>query len=272
MKREYFLSFIAFFLVSINIFSQNLSTTDQPTRDPDKKEFGFFAGLGGNMQNGKFLTSCNCSFDNGLKLGFTIGALYEQELNKNLGFSVGAMLGYDNRSIKAVYSEYEKMALTSTSSGRTEDIPILFRNTASADFHNLIVIPYIKWTPFKYVFARLGFEAGINVSNHILYQKELLQSSARLSNGEIVSVNYEGTKSMVKTIDDSDFPEANRLLLSITPMIGGNIKISKKVTFSPVVYYSYPLNLYSSKGENFNVSAIRALLEVRILLNGRSDQ
>lgn len=273
MKREFFLSFIAFLILSFNIFSQNLSTTDSPLLEPDKKELGFFIGFGENIQNGKFKTSCNCLFDNGLKFGFTIGVLYEQQISLQNHISVGSYLGYDNRSIKAIYSEYEPTQVTSSSSGRTESVAILFRNTSEASFHNLLLMPYLKWTPFKYLFFKVGLDLGINISNHLNYTKEIRSTTARLSNGELVSVSFDEKNPtyLIKTIDDGDFPNTNAFIIGVSPMIGGNIFIGKKVTLSPQIYYSIPFTTYSTNGENFNISALRGIIELRIVLNPRSE-
>jgi hypothetical protein len=271
MKREYFLSFIAFFIISFNIFSQPLSETDQSAKRVSKKEFGIFAGLGGNIQSGLLTTSCDvCNFENGRKVGFTIGVLYEHEINRS--FQFGGLLGYDSRSIDATFRENELLDATSTVTNRTEKVPILFRNSATLDFNNIMFVPYIKWNPAKFLFFRLGLDLSLNVSANLKRTKELLQNTARLSNGEIVNVRFTETKENIITQEDGEYSNANKLLFGIAPMIGGNIKLSKKTTLSPIFSYFYPLNAYSKSVTNFNISSMRVILELRFLLNNISTE
>lgn len=256
--------------VSINAIAQE-STPLTPQPKPLQEDYGLFVGIGNNAQSGDFTTKCDdCKFSGGNHFGWTIGAVYQKEFVYR--FAWGACLGYNNRRIKASYNEKTMYSVKSLESNAIEDIPLTFNSTAEASFHEIFAMPFLQWTPFDFVFLRIGPKAAFVFSSNIKNTIKLNENTVKLSNGEIGYIEIldannnkvAGDNSVV--VEDNEFPDVNSLQLSVNPMIGLNLRLEKNVFLSPIFEYSIPLNTISNHGTDFKISYFRALLELRIAM------
>lgn len=263
---------LTFFLVLIittaKLLSQDFATPLDPEKMRNQKEVGILFGLGQNFMSGNFRTECDCpEFINGTKFGYSIGAIYEMDFASR--FMWGAALIFSNRDIYSEYQIIEDVRLQSVITGKLETAPIKFKHKANADFSYLTLMPYIKWNLTNFMFVRLGVSGSFVLNNKIKHEKELLQKTARLSSGEIVSIKIDSENEFSTIVEDGDFPQTNSFQISLDPMLGFNIPIEENLFLSPVFQYSLPLSNISEKGENFKVSGWRFILELRLALNLR---
>lgn len=252
---------------SISFSQQFIATPLEPAKQPTQRETGLFIGLGPNWQSGSFNSICNCpAFEDGTKFGFSVGGIFEQDLSSQ--FQWGGLLLYNNLNIMASYKQYELIEATSQTNNTTELTKIPFRQAANADFSAFSLVPYFKWSPLDFLFLKIGVSASYIFYSNLNHTKELLQTSARLSNGETVSIKTEhGT---LETIYDGAFPGLNAVQFGIEPMLGFNFNLSKNVYLSPGFQFSVPLTKLTSNGDGFSVNYWRIFLEIRIALQMRT--
>ena len=137
---------------------------------------------------------------------------------------------------------------------------------------NFTLMPYIKWSPSTDIFARLGFEAGSIVYNHIKHIEELMQNSATLSTGEIVQIEFANFNGNVATVEDGQFLGLKQFQLYFVPAFGFNIELAKNVNLSPVIDCGIPLTSLTTRGDGFKVLNWRILFELRVILQQRNSR
>ena len=264
---------ILIIVLNNSAFSQKRHTKDANPLMPGsvylEMDYGFFLGLQGNSQSGKYFTQCDCEFTNGYGSGFIAGALFERELF--YGFKYGSALYISSKALKANFFEKEDVKVTSETSGKSEFIPINFENVSESFFLAFGVMPYLKFTPFRWMFARAGLSIDFPLSSKVTHTKELTQRTVLLGSGEIGIINLEDPRceSGKCKLEDRDFPDLVSPCLSITPAIGFNIPFSAEVNFSPLFQYFIPLSNISEHGEQFRISSWSIMLELRIALDDR---
>jgi hypothetical protein len=253
---------LALFAYFCPVYGQNLSTPLEPQAPPLKSELGLFIGLGQNVELGSFNTSgCPCEFEGGTGLDFIIGALYEHEIVPAIRY--GIAVGYNPKSLTSTFREREMVGFMPKGASDSEYVPIWFRYRTQSNFSYFPVIPYLKWQPSKIMFLKLGLDASFLVSSHLTHTKEVLDNTATLSTGEIVSVSFaDGTNT--HTLADGKFPSPNSMVWSLEPSLGFNIQLSKKIFLSPVLQFSIPLSTVADYGNGFKFSAWRIIFELRM--------
>lgn len=268
LKKFNLTFFLVLIITTAKLFSQDLATPLDPEKLRNQREIGILFGFGQNFMGGNFRTECDCpEFIDGVKFGYSFGALYEMDFSPK--FMWGAALIYSNRDVFSEYQIIEDVQIQSVITGKPESAPIKFKHKASADFSYLTLMPYLKWNIVDFMFIKLGFSGSFVLNNHIKHEKELTQKTARLSSGELVSIQLDSENGTTKVVEDGEFPQTNSFQMSINPMIGFNIPLEENLFVSPVFQYSLPLSNISEKGENFKISAWRFLLEIRLALNLR---
>jgi hypothetical protein len=268
LKKSNLTFFLVLIITTTKLLSQDFATPLDPEKMRNQKEIGLLFGLGQNFMSGNFRTECDCpEFINGTKFGYTIGALYEMDFTPR--FMWGAALIYTNRDIYSEYQIIEDVQLQSIITGKPESAPIKFKQKANADFSYLTLMPYIKWNLAEFMFIKLGFSGSFVLNNKIKHEKELIQKTARLSSGEIVSIKLDSENGISTIIEEGDFPQTNSFQISLDPMLGFNIALEENLFLSPVLQYSLPLSNISERGENFKIGAWRFLLELRLAFNLR---
>jgi hypothetical protein len=262
MKLLFFAFIVsAFIAISSIANAQQLATPLKPEEYPFDNEIGIVFGLGGNIQSGIFSSSCDCDFENGTKFGYTFGALYEYEIMQTL--ELGAAALFDYRGVESEYQEIENVPVTSQQSGLSERVNVLFTNKGEADLNYFSLVPYLKWNPFRFMFVRLGLNAAFPISTNIKHTKILETKTAKLSTGEIVSIELPDGDGNQQIIQDEEMPEVNSPILALDPAIGFTIHLSDKVSFAPVFQYSIPLSNIAEIGSDFKVSSWRILFEFK---------
>ncbi len=253
-----------FLLSSMALYSQRYS--DPLTAVPayeNRQDLGVFVGLGQNWQSGDMFAQCeDCVFSGGTGFGFTLGALYEYYLWENFAFGVASTYRY--LGFTAEFREIITKDHLYTDNGLIrETVNLRFKHTADVDIHNVSIAPYIKWTPWEFIFIRAGLGIGANISTNIKHTEELDQKTARLSNGEIVFIKNNSSKQYVQ---DTEIPDLKSLQIYFLPSIGFNIPFSEDVTFSPVFEYGLSLTEVSTFGNGLKINNWGVLLELRFKL------
>lgn len=268
LKKIKLTFFLVLLITTPNLLSQDLATPLDPEKMRSQKEIGLLFGFGQNFMGGNFRTECDCpEFMNGVKFGYSIGALYEMDLLPK--YMLGTALIFSNKDVFSEYQIIEDVQLQSVITGKLETASIKFKHKANADFSYLTLMPYFKWNIADFIFLKLCFSGSFVLNNHIKHEKELIQKSARLSSGEVVTIRLDSENGTSTVVEDGEFPLTNSFQLSIDPMIGLNIPVEENLFISPVFHYSLPLSNISEKGENFKISSWRILIEIRLALNLR---
>jgi hypothetical protein len=243
--------------------AQKQSNPISPGRELIPEYIGIVFGLGQNFQSGKMFVECpGCVFEDGVKFGYTIGAYYETLLVGPLKSGIDVL--YDYQGIKSTFLEYESVEVRSDIVDYKENVILPFRHTADVDINTLMFIPYFKYSPVNFFYAKVGFSLNYIFSSHIRHDKELTQKKATLSNGTIVQVSIPGVKNNIATVQDSDFININKTYFSFVPAIGFTIPFDSddKIVFSPYFMYSMPLGNLSENGENFKINTWRLMFEL----------
>ena len=227
------------------------------------------SGLGQNMQNGIAFVGCDsCYFANGVDFGYTVGVIYEEQLSANeksifnyLNF--GGLLHFSNRDIISTFREIESVYFTEYEI----TLPLMFRHTKRSSISTVGLMPFIRWTPQKYFFMKVGFDFSYIYSNNIKHEKELLDRRKTLPNGEIINVYIPvanpNRRTYSHTVQDSEVRDLNNLQISFVPSIGANIYWTEKFLMSPGFSYHKSLRSISEFGENFRIDAWRINLEFK---------
>lgn len=255
--------------VNSHLFSQKIASPLEPEVKPIQREVGIILGVGPNWQTGSFVPTCTkCSFENGTKTGISIGGLYEQDVTPFL--QAGLAIIYDSRGINASYREIEATTAVSPNTGDTVAANVQFRHQATSGIGFLTAMPYLKYSPFKFLFIKLGYSLSYVVSSSILHTKELLQNSVLLNDGTTatVSLTKGGT---LAVIEDGPFPNINKFQMALEPIIGLNFNLSKNVFLSPGYQFTIPLTNMTSTGDNFKIYSWRIFIELRVALSMRDN-
>ena len=242
-------------------YAQNLSSPISAFKVSNPNCFGAYIGFGQNLQSGDLFVDCPTAvFSGGTKFGFTVGALFEHFASEK--FSFGAAIEYNSLGINASFGEIEPVELSYLQNGETinETANIQFENEVNTSIHEFAVIPYVKYSPVKFLFLRAGLSVGALLSTNLTHTKTVEQSTVRLSNGEIAAIKVTGNGEL----QNSEITELNTLQMHFVPAVGFNLPLSERVEFSPVFEYGIPFTGISSWGDNFKISYWRLLLELRI--------
>jgi hypothetical protein len=255
----------AVILMPVNLKSQTLASPIAPERIIYYGQLGLVFGLGQNFQSGKYYVACDdCIFEDGVKFGYTIGLNYEYKLTDML--NIGIMGLFDDYGLRNSYVENERVQVRSTDGSYNETITIPFRHTAESDFTMISFMPHIKFFPTKFLFINLGLNLGIQSSANIKHEKELLRTTAKLSNGAVVDVKIEGTDATSVVIEDNRFPLLNMPQMSLVPMVGFHFDIKDRFYLRPFFMYRIPLTNFSDRGEDFMISTWRLMFEASLKL------
>jgi len=225
--------------------------------------FGGYVGISNNMQNGSFLTACDCEFKGGAKTSFAAGLVYEKLTRSRIVF--GALLGFDSRSIEARFVETEGVTQRSPATSQEFVVPMTFRNVAEVSISMLSLSPYVKVTFFDFLYLRAGPSIGYIFSSGMKHTKELIDDSVRFPNGEVASVSLTGSDSRSVVLEDGPLPEVNALQISGLVGAGVEFKIGKKFFLGPVVQYLVPFTSVSKRGSDFSIGAFQVLVEGRFI-------
>jgi hypothetical protein len=274
MRILFFIVILAWLLMqpANYIFAQKQSTPLEAQAPPKQMEIGVLAGLGYNYQSGQYLPNlyfnqCKyCLFENGDDLGISLGVLFERDFNEY--FKWGASFSYVSKSIEASYIKYDTVPIE-INVNEYEDRAIPFRNIADFDIALLSFQPYIKWSPYDFVFVRLGLANSLVTISEVTQNKELLKFKDTLTTGEIVDVSIKGTDQNIVQIDKRTIPGINSLQFSIEPAIGFNFYLGNQLYISPLFNFSIPLTKLSTEQPDFAVNHWRFIVEFKLALTMR---
>ena len=245
------------------------STPLKPKLAPNQKEVGLVLGVGQNLLLGSFSPDCpNCLFEQGNRLGYTIGMVYDHEFTETWKWGFTAL--FHQLGFESAYREIEDIALE-ISDTKTETVALKFRHLAEVDMSTFAFSPYIKWAPSSWFFLRLGITPYYIFSSNLTHSKELLQKTAVLSDGQSVTVEIPGSDNGKTILQSGEFRSINTFGVNLDPAIGLNFQMGDFFRFSPVFQYSIPLNNISSTENNFKISSWRIFAEIRLALRLRKS-
>ncbi len=252
--------------------ADELSSPISPGQTFYRFRLGGFLGAGPAMQSGEFkTTSCDCpAFTDGGGYSLISGGIGEYCFTD--GFSVGIMAALDFRTINALYREYESVRLKQTATGESIDQRVQFRHTVDVSSTSLMISPFLKFYPVEPAFIRTGIGFNFGLSSSLQHQKELLDKTARLPNGEETEISLDrsdprvisGTKALIQ---DSEMPLLKNPALYWNIALGADFKASKKILVGPAIQYSLPISDLSASGNAFRIANWSFLAEVKVKIH-----
>lgn len=261
MKKVIFTAFICLLASTSIMMAQSLSSPISAVKVSKPNYFGIFTGLGQNIQSGDLYVDCpSAVFSGGAKFGFNVGVLFEHFFSEK--FAVGVAGEYNSLGIDASFGEIEPVAVSYQQNGETitENANIQFENEVNTSIHNISIMPYAKYNPFKFMFLRGGFSIGSNISTNLKHTKTVSQSTVRLSNGEIAALKVSGSGEL----QNSEITELNSPSMYFVPALGFDIPLSRRFIFSPVFEYGIPLSNLTDWGKDCKVGYWRIIFELRM--------
>jgi hypothetical protein len=235
-----------------------------------QKETGIFVGIGPDFLSGYFRTSCDCpEFMDGSGLSWIAGMLYEQDFNEF--FQWGAALYLHEMSVSSSYQILKDRQFQSSINGMTftDTVPVLFRQKADLSFLNFNLMPYVKWSPSRIFFVKLGFSLGFNLNSNIRHTEEIINKIVTMpSTGQTAEVTFSDG-SLVAEIENGEYPDVVSPQFFFVPSAGFTIPLSRNVFLSPVIDFHLPLNNLSNFGNGFKISSTHFVLELRWALQLR---
>ncbi|MGA2298383.1 MAG: hypothetical protein ABSG15_12630 [FCB group bacterium] len=245
----------------IPTYSQNLLNPAEVQPPTSHSNYGLFFGLGMNYQSGTYSTSgCKCEFNNGKGKDYLFGALFEKEVLNSV--DLGIALGFNFKSLISSYISIENLDFTMNNTGIKESVRLHFRYKAESNFTYLPVIPYLKWQPVEIIFFRLGLNASVLLYSNLKHTKEMIDTSAMLSNGERISVSFSDG-SNVLILENNKFKDIKSIIFFLEPSLGFNINIYKNIIFSPVFQSSLPLTKIDNSTDKFKLLNWKIIMEFR---------
>ncbi len=267
------LLFFIFNIILLAIFStqvmpaQSNSSPLKPEASPKQMEAGLLFGLGQNIQDGIYYPRCEeCQFENGDGFGLTFGLVFLRDFNKYLQW--GSSVYYESKNISTSYKITE-MVPVKLGNGDIDNRVIPFRNIGDLSFGFLTFQPFIQFSPYEFVYLRIGLSSSLIASSNITHTKELLKFRDTLSSGEIVSLKIDDKNPKSKILENRDIPDLNLFDFSVQPMLGFNINLSPQFYLSPYFQYSIPLTDISNSQKDFRIFSWRIMLELRMALQLR---
>ncbi|MCL2039061.1 MAG: hypothetical protein FWG85_01365 [Bacteroidetes bacterium] len=249
-KMHYLVLILCLLFCSDVLFADGFASPIGPGKKEKENYLGIVLGFGQNIQNGTSLVNCeHCQFTDGLGFGYTFGLVYERQIALTedntfwANMYYGAMFNLSNANVSSSYRELTNHNF------EEYDIwfPVLYRQTNEISLMSVGVMPYISYTPMKYLFGRLGFNINYFFRNNTRHTTELLDRRTTLPNGEVVNIyvpaaNNPNRRLYSMLLQDSEIADINKLQLGITPSLGSNIYFSNNFIFSPSFSYYIPFS------------------------------
>ena len=250
-----------------------VSDPRNPTFWSKPEQIGGWIGFGSAMQNNSLITdACNCSFEGGRGLTFSLGLSYENELTSKMVW--GAGLDYRYIGMDARYQETEQMTIEKTAAGTKASIMVPFRHNAELKSSYIGITPYIKYFVGTRFFVRVGINAGMLISPTLTHTKQLLIRSAVLSSGETVIISLDPStdprivSEELAIIQDGPLAQANSFYIGLQSGLGAEFRVGKRAIIGPTVLYTIPFTGMSSyPNSNFTIANLQVLAELRIALD-----
>jgi hypothetical protein len=253
---------------------------------------GVVIGPSFHSQIGKFDTGCPCTFENGGGTGIALGLTYDRNLliygnNAKGQLWLGGRLMYEARNITAVFREYEVVQVQSVAvRDQFFRVPIQFRHQAQAQFGLITFTPYVQWNPWGDIFAQIGLQGGFVVNSRIIHDKQLLDQTVTLPNGERAAVSYAQADSLststTVTVENGPAARVNGFQLGLTATVGIDIPIAlgrggenKQFRLTPMLNYVLPLTNMTERDRSvqpdgadpLRISAFQILIAMKMNLN-----
>jgi hypothetical protein len=259
----------AFAQKPVTVGDEELSSPLAPGVTFYRFRLGATLGAGPAFQSGELKTDvCDCpAFTDGAGHTLAAGLVGEYYATANLDF--GLLLALDYKTINALYREYEAVPLKQTATGEIINQRVQFRHTTDASVTALAVHPFVKFHPYKGIFVRTGPSFNFAMSSSLRHEKELLDRTARLPNGEEVELSlnlsdprvFSATKALIQ---DTELPGIKSPAMLWNIAAGIDIRAGRKMVITPLFQYSLPMSDISSSGSAFRMSGWLIMAEVKV--------
>ena len=262
-------SFKSAILMLISIISISFNTqfleAQVPLSNPLLPAFGYikpnflggFIGMGNNFQNGKYLVDCEgCEFEGGNGFNFIAGVSRDWGIDRNLFFSLG--LGYESIKLNSTFREVEQ--LTETKYNRV--IFAEFRHNGDISIGAIRLMPSVRYNFAKFLFAKVGINAGYIVSNNITHTQTPVNDIVNVPGlGDVYLDTYSNE------IQNSEIKNINKLQFGLNLDFGAYFLIKNKTRISPSIQYYLPFTEIVDNGLGFNVPTLRFMLGIDLKTN-----
>jgi hypothetical protein len=173
------------------------------------------------------------------------------------------MLHLSNKNVSSTYREIRD----ETFDYIPYPVSITYRNTNDISIMNAGLMPYIVYTPIKYLLFRFGFDVSYIFNDNTKHLFEILDRRKTLPDGSINDVyiphERDTTRKLYsRVLQDESIKDLNKLQYSFVPSIGANIYFTDKFLFSPSFSYFVPLTDIS-KTNNYRIHSWRLNFEFR---------
>jgi outer membrane protein OmpA-like peptidoglycan-associated protein len=222
------LSVILLFILSGSILN---AQEDEPIFD-----VGLWGGLNYNIHNGGFsdfpeYPGCCGLYESGDGFGFSIGALFDYNLNRN--FLLTARIGW--RSLGGELITSEVIGNTEIRDVNNQTVSITDAIAEYSITGNLNVVSFEPGVIYK-LNSNIGFTGGLDISyfmNKTFDRKEEIKSPN--------NIVYEGTGTRIRNeVIDAEIPQSNSMQFGIFVGAFYDILLQKSVVLSPEIRFYQP--------------------------------
>lgn len=237
---------------------------------------GASVSLGPNWQTGDLKSEyCDCpAFTNGSGLRFDIGVVYDDFISRKWTWGIG--LGYSYTTITANYQQIEDFAVQLMESGEKLTVPVKTQQLMKSTFSSISAIPYVKFYPTKWLWLRVGPHFDFIMSTSQKQTLDLLQRKITTNTGEEYAIEFDKNNPTIPpnatvnpvqaVIYDGVFPSVNKFQFGISPSFGFDVRLGRRVFFSPFFQFNLPLTGYSSTSSQYKLASFLIGLEVKVRL------
>jgi len=238
--------------------------------------FGAYVMLGPAWQGGNLQSEyCDCPpFTNGNGLRFEVGLVYDDFISKKWTF--GTTVGFTYSDQTANYQQIDDVAVQFMESGERVTVPVRTQQTLKSTFAGLSFQPYLKFYPLRWFWLRIGPRFDFVTSTTQSQVLDLLQRKVTGPTGEEFTIEFDRNNPAIPpnakvnpvqaVIHDGEFPSLNSFQFGISPSLGFDVRLGRRVFFSPFMMFNLPFTGYSSTSTDFRVLGFQAGLEVKVRL------
>lgn len=250
-------------LISItDLASQEADSPLFPAKEKTDQELGAFIGFGSNHLNGNLYVDCEtCLFENGNKFGFSLGLIYQRELNS--WFNYGLSVSYENFSIESSYIE------STVQDYEAEKIIVPFKHSANLDLNTFSLFPFLNFSKLDFIFLRFGPKISFLFSENLDHIMSLESDRIITNDGRVIELNFLDEQKNV-VFEDNEINEFNNIQLYANFNLGFNIALNEYNTLTPAFELGIPLTNVSDYNEGFQIMPWRILIEYRYFLSKKS--
>lgn len=244
-------------LGAMELSAQANSPLGYKTRFP---RIGFEGGIDLTKQDGLYTVGCG-QFTEGSAVNVILGLTWEVPFGQILRGEIFG--GYRTVNLSGEYEGVEPSVIRTADAFLDADVN--YNNVGEAGFSFLFAQPSLKYYPFEWLYAGVGFQTGLNVSSKTQYTKEILTTVVTDSSGAPVEVFYPADESSdphSKVFPVEDPENATSIFFDPVIYTGFEFRFGREFYLGPRVTYTFPLLPLITDPE-LNYSGLQITLGVR---------